>query len=68
MLIHARWLCGGGGLASVMKIKSFFLIRFSCCSLVEPEPTNKTKKFLPTWESGGNFTQAVFPALLAQGL
>lgn len=60
MLIHARWICGGGKLASVMKIKSFFLIRFSRWSLVELEPTNKTKKFLPSWESRGNLLRPVF--------
>lgn len=60
MLIHARWICGGGKLASVMKIKSIFLIRFSCWSLVELEPTNKTKKFLPSWESRGNLHRSVF--------
>jgi hypothetical protein len=27
--------------------KIIFLIRFSCWSLVEPEPTNNPKKFLP---------------------
>lgn len=43
-----------------MKIKSFFLIRFSRWSLVELEPTNKTKKSLPSWESRGNLLRPVF--------
>lgn len=44
-----------------MKIKSFFLIRFSCQILVQPEPTNKAKKFLPSWGNSGLFSCFINP-------